>query len=72
MLVVTLERHGSVLIGPDIEVRIVSVDRDTVRLAINAPKTVRINRVRTAKPAPFVEPESEMEETLRLVREAAH
>lgn len=44
MLVLSREKLESVMIGDDVEVTIVDVRGDRVRLGIEAPKSVRVNR----------------------------
>ncbi|GAA0746546.1 carbon storage regulator CsrA [Clostridium oceanicum] len=44
MLVISRKKGESVLIGDDIEVTIVKADDGTVKLAIDAPQSVRILR----------------------------
>lgn len=44
MLVLTRKVHQSIVIGDDIEVVILEVRGEQVRLGINAPKTVAVHR----------------------------
>lgn len=44
MLVVKRKRGESLLIGDDIEIKIVSIENGSVKIAINAPKNVAILR----------------------------
>lgn len=44
MLVLTRKKNEGILIGDDIEVRVVKLDDGSVKLAINAPKNVSIIR----------------------------
>jgi carbon storage regulator len=44
MLVVTRKRNQSVMIGDGIEVRVLSVGRDGVRLGVSAPADVAVHR----------------------------
>lgn len=44
MLVVTRKKGQSLLIGDDIEISIVGIEKGTVKLAINAPKEITILR----------------------------
>ncbi|SER99980.1 carbon storage regulator CsrA [Salisediminibacterium halotolerans] len=44
MLVLTRKENESIQIGDDIELTVVSVDGDQVKLGINAPKNVDIHR----------------------------
>ncbi|MEN8076978.1 carbon storage regulator CsrA [Clostridioides difficile] len=44
MLVITRKKDESVLIGDDIEIKIVKVEDGSVKLAISAPKDVTILR----------------------------
>ena len=44
MLVLTRHKDESIVIGDDIEITIVAVTRDKVRLGINAPKEVTVHR----------------------------
>ncbi|GGN93238.1 carbon storage regulator CsrA [Saccharibacillus kuerlensis] len=44
MLVLSRKKGESIIIGEDIELMIISVEGDTVRLGINAPKHVEIMR----------------------------
>ena len=44
MLVLTRKENESVMIGEDIEVTIVAVEGDKVRLGIKAPKEIQVHR----------------------------
>lgn len=44
MLVLTRKKNEGILIGDDIEVRVVKLDDGSVKLAINAPRNVSIIR----------------------------
>lgn len=44
MLVLSRKTGESIMLGDDIEIVVVSVDKDTVRLGISAPKAVGIYR----------------------------
>jgi len=44
MLVLTREKDESIIIGDDIEVTIVDVRGDKVRLGINAPREISVHR----------------------------
>jgi carbon storage regulator len=44
MLVLTRKLNESIVIGDDIRVTVLSVDRDHVRLGVEAPKAVPIHR----------------------------
>ncbi len=44
MLVLTRKRDETILIGDDIEIFIVDVSEDKVKIGINAPKSIRIMR----------------------------
>ena len=44
MLVLTREKNESIMIGDDIEIVIVGVRRDKVRLGIRAPGTIAVHR----------------------------
>ena len=44
MLVITRKKGESLLIGDDIEIEILKLDNGNVKLAINAPKSIRILR----------------------------
>ena len=44
MLVLTRKRDESIMIGDEIEVIVVDIRGDKVRLGINAPKTVSVDR----------------------------
>jgi|YNPBryunderm2012_1023409.scaffolds.fasta_scaffold00111_16 carbon storage regulator len=44
MLVLTRKRGQSILVGDDIEITILEIDRDHVKLGINAPKSVKVYR----------------------------
>ena len=44
MLVITRRKHESLLIGDDIEIKIVKVEDGSVRLAISAPRDITILR----------------------------
>lgn len=44
MLVLTRKKNQSIIIGSDIEVKIVEVKGDTVKLGVNAPSSVSVHR----------------------------
>jgi len=44
MLVLTRKKGESIMLGNDIEVTIVSVDGDQIKLGINAPKQIEVHR----------------------------
>jgi carbon storage regulator len=44
MLVFSRKRNESIMIGPDIEITVVSVGKDGVRLGIRAPREIPIHR----------------------------
>jgi len=44
MLVLTRKKGQSIMVGEDIEITIVDIQGDQVRLGIEAPKTVAIHR----------------------------
>ncbi len=44
MLALTRKKDESIMIGEDIEIVVLSVNRDQVKLGINAPKHVSIHR----------------------------
>ena len=44
MLVLSRKRHEVILVGTDIEITLVDIRGDKVRLGITAPKEVMINR----------------------------
>jgi len=44
MLVLTRKRGQSILVGDVIEITILEIDRDHVKLGINAPKSVKVYR----------------------------
>ena len=44
MLGLTRKRGQSILVGDDIEITILEIDRDHVKLGINAPKSVKVYR----------------------------
>ncbi|MFV0519279.1 MAG: carbon storage regulator CsrA [Lachnospirales bacterium] len=44
MLALTRKKEESIMIGEDIEIVVLSVSRDQVKLGINAPKHVSIHR----------------------------
>lgn len=52
MLVLTRKAGESMQIGPNVHVTVVSVDRGTVRLGIQAPKTMQIVRPDAKKREP--------------------
>ncbi len=54
MLVITRKLGERVLIGPDIEVMILEIDRNKCRIGITAPKDVRIWR-EEIRPEPATE-----------------
>ena len=44
MLVLSRKRNQSIMIGDDVEIVIVSVDRDQVKLGIKAPREIAVHR----------------------------
>ena len=44
MLVISRKKNDGILIGEDIEITVVSIENNAVRLAINAPKEMNILR----------------------------
>jgi carbon storage regulator len=44
MLVLTRKKDQSIIVGDDIEITIIDIQGDQVRLGINAPKNVSIHR----------------------------
>ena len=44
MLVLTRKPNQAIMIGDDVRIVVVSVDRDQVRLGIEAPRTVSVHR----------------------------
>lgn len=44
MLVLTRKPNESIQIGPDIEIKILSIDGDQIKIGIEAPKNVEIHR----------------------------
>jgi carbon storage regulator len=44
MLVFTRKRHEAIMIGDGVEVRVLRVGRDGVRLGVSAPPTVSVHR----------------------------
>ena len=44
MLVLSRQRDESIMIGDDVEITIVDVRGDTVRLGINAPREISVHR----------------------------
>ena len=44
MLVLTRKVNEKIRIGDDIEITVVLVDRDTVRLGVSAPRSVQVHR----------------------------
>ncbi len=44
MLIITRRKDQSIMIGDDIEVTIIEVRGDKVRLAINAPRSIPVHR----------------------------
>lgn len=44
MLVLSRRRDETIMIGDDIEISIVDIKGDTVRIGINAPRTVSVHR----------------------------
>ncbi|MBL4932904.1 MULTISPECIES: carbon storage regulator CsrA [Clostridium] len=44
MLVITRKKGESLLIGDDIEIEVLKLENGSVKLAINAPKSIRILR----------------------------
>jgi len=56
MLVLSRKRFERLLIGPDIRITIVKVDRSQVRLGIEAPANHSILREELVRPEPAPEP----------------
>ncbi|CAM2065610.1 carbon storage regulator CsrA [Sulfidibacter corallicola] len=44
MLVFSRKKDDAIVIGSDIEIKIISIGRDTVKIGINAPRHVTIHR----------------------------
>lgn len=44
MLVLTRKRHESIQIGEDIEIKVIAIEGDQVKIGISAPKSVGIYR----------------------------
>ena len=44
MLVITRKRDEAVMIGEEIEIRVLRVGRDSVRLGVSAPATIPVHR----------------------------
>ncbi len=44
MLVLARKPNQSIMIGDDIEIRIVDIKGDQVKIGINAPRTIRVDR----------------------------
>ncbi|HZG15368.1 MAG TPA: carbon storage regulator CsrA [Candidatus Bathyarchaeia archaeon] len=44
MLVLSRKKNESIMIGDQIEIKIVSVEGDTVRIGIDAPRSVQVHR----------------------------
>ena len=44
MLVLSRKRNQSIMVGDDVEIVIVSVDRDQVKLGIKAPREIAVHR----------------------------
>ncbi len=44
MLVLTRKRGQSIVVGDDIEITILEIDRDHVKVGISAPKSVKVYR----------------------------
>ncbi|MCT8140150.1 carbon storage regulator CsrA [Anaerobacillus sp. CMMVII] len=44
MLVLTRKKDQSIMIGDDIEITILAVDGDQIKLGINAPRNIEIHR----------------------------
>ncbi len=57
MLVLTRRAGQAIRIGEDIEVTVVEVRGDQVRLGIRAPESVRVSRSEAAPASPGVSPE---------------
>lgn len=50
MLVLTRSIHESILIGRDVEVTVISVDGNQVRIGISAPRSVEVFRKELIQP----------------------
>jgi carbon storage regulator len=50
MLVLSRKLNQAILIGEDVRVVIVSIDRDQVRLGIEAPRSVPVHRAEIVRP----------------------
>lgn len=59
MLILTRKEQESIIIGPNIRITVLEIDRNKVRLGIEAPKEVRIDR-------------EEVYRAMRVMMEAAH
>ncbi|MGC8971100.1 MAG: carbon storage regulator CsrA [bacterium] len=44
MLVLTRKRGQSILVGDDVEITVLEIDRDHVKLGISAPKAIKVYR----------------------------
>jgi carbon storage regulator CsrA len=53
MLVLSRKASESIVIGDCITVTVLNVGRGRVRIGVNAPSSVRINRVEIAEPLPW-------------------
>ncbi|MBC7319920.1 carbon storage regulator CsrA [bacterium] len=71
MLVLTRKRGQSIIVGDDIEVTILEIDRDHVKLGISAPKSVKVYRrelyeeIKKANVASIVKSKDLIEEFLK-------
>lgn len=50
MLVLSRKLNQSIVIGPDVRIVVLSVDRNNVRIGIEAPPDVRVHRAEIAAP----------------------
>lgn len=71
MLVLTRKRGQSIIVGDDIEVTILEIDGDHVKLGISAPKSVKVYRrelyeeIKKANAASIVKSKDLIEEFLK-------
>ena len=72
MLVLSRKLNQAIMIGDDVRIVVVSVDRDTVKLGIEAPRTIPVHRsevyeeIQKTNRAAAGEPAPPVEETPRV------